>query len=718
MKKATVALALSLPIGVANAQIQWLNPVSGNWTTAANWAGGNAPDSNGEIAEISVPGTYTVTYSAFSVTVGGLLLTNPSATVNINHSTNDTRLTIGGTTWTNDGLVTLTPGSLSDSELRLDSAALTMNGSGALRMIAGTFRNEITTSNPDNILTNAATHRIVGDGFIEVALVNDGLVRAENAADVLRLDNNPKTNNGVFEAVGGGKLELYTFLDVTQGPAGIIRADGAGSLVTATSVDLVGGSVQATNGGLVQWLGSGELTDVTLSGPQEVVAGAHMRMAGGGVTNNADITIQPSTSVSGTTLDADATITIGGTGTIQLNADAGNPSSAGMLVLLAINTMTFGPGQTISGTGRIRGTLANNGLIDANVAGEILELESNITNNSVLRATSGGTLLLDIGDIQNNGQIRATGAGSLVQCTSSRIQGGSLIGLGGGAWAISGVSEYSDLTASGTHELAAGSTLEIGGSGITNNAAITINASASATTSTLRSTVPLAIIGGTGTIQLNGNAGDIDSARLTALNPGNAFVLGSNQMLTGTGAIFTDCGIFGTIAPGVVAGTIGRLELRSGNLSLVAATDVQIDVYGTAAGAFDTIAASAGTAIALDGKLNVAIGGGYVPAQGDEFAIVTHDARNGAFDQIVASDPGPGNAWRVRYEATQVMLTVTCDADLDGDHAVSLNDLTGLLSNFGMAVGAQGEDGDIDGDGDVDLSDLTAQLANFGTTCP
>ena len=59
-----------------------------------------------------------------------------------------------------------------------------------------------------------------------------------------------------------------------------------------------------------------------------------------------------------------------------------------------------------------------------------------------------------------------------------------------------------------------------------------------------------------------------------------------------------------------------------------------------------------------------------------------------------------------------------CPEDLTGDGSVGLEDLSLLLSNYGITSGAQPEDGDIDGDGDVDLGDLSLLLAAYGLDCP
>lgn len=66
---------------------------------------------------------------------------------------------------------------------------------------------------------------------------------------------------------------------------------------------------------------------------------------------------------------------------------------------------------------------------------------------------------------------------------------------------------------------------------------------------------------------------------------------------------------------------------------------------------------------------------------------------------------------------TVTRTTPACPADLDGDGAVGLSDLSVLLTNYGAGGGMTPADGDLDGDGDVDLADLSALLERFGVSC-
>jgi hypothetical protein len=63
------------------------------------------------------------------------------------------------------------------------------------------------------------------------------------------------------------------------------------------------------------------------------------------------------------------------------------------------------------------------------------------------------------------------------------------------------------------------------------------------------------------------------------------------------------------------------------------------------------------------------------------------------------------------------VLIVVCAIEVDSDGDVDLNDLTILLSHFGVTSGATRADGDLDDDDDVDLGDLTTLLSVFGTAC-
>ena len=89
------------------------------------------------------------------------------------------------------------------------------------------------------------------------------------------------------------------------------------------------------------------------------------------------------------------------------------------------------------------------------------------------------------------------------------------------------------------------------------------------------------------------------------------------------------------------------------------------------------------------------------------------DGRLRFADRPATPDTGHGAAPIVDMGAYEYQ----CQADLNGDGAVRIQDLAQLLSNYGQ-TGATYADGDLDGDGDVDLSDLAALLALYGTTCP
>ncbi|MBI5862961.1 MAG: hypothetical protein HZB38_00325, partial [Planctomycetes bacterium] len=352
----------------------------------------------------------------------------------------------------------------------------------------------------------------------------------------------------------------------------------------------------------------------------------------------------------------------------------------------------------------------------ANVPGGTLVLRQYPkTNHAVMRAAGGATLFVESVGVTNNGEIRAEGAGSVASYANSTITGGLLTATAGGLGVISG-GTFANVTLAGPHQLNAGTVLSMEGTGITNNGVLTINATATNQGTYLRTDVSSATIGGAGTVMLNANPANLDSAQMNTANGGYVMTIGPGQTVAGSGAIRITTTMQGTLSPGADAGAIGRIEQRQYNVTLAPIATFEVDLNGLAAGEFDTFGANG--AVALDGTLRVHVAAGFAPQLGDEFVILTAGSRSGTFEQIVTPNPGPNNAWRVRYEPTRAVLTVTCPPDIDGDHAVSLQDLAQLLAHFGAQSGAAGEDGDMDGDTDVDLQDLASLLATFGTTCP
>jgi|GEM_PF-784672 len=75
------------------------------------------------------------------------------------------------------------------------------------------------------------------------------------------------------------------------------------------------------------------------------------------------------------------------------------------------------------------------------------------------------------------------------------------------------------------------------------------------------------------------------------------------------------------------------------------------------------------------------------------------------------------SVWCEEFNANFTSASFVCVGDLVPDGEIGLSDLAHLLGHYGMATGAELEDGDLNGDGDVDLSDLATLLALYGTPC-
>ena len=101
----TLLLLFFTQVAFAGSATWNLNPTSGDWNTAANWAPATVPNSSSDTATFGISNTTAVSLSA-SVTINGILF-NPSASVfTISPEPNGTGLTFSGLGVTNNSGIT------------------------------------------------------------------------------------------------------------------------------------------------------------------------------------------------------------------------------------------------------------------------------------------------------------------------------------------------------------------------------------------------------------------------------------------------------------------------------------------------------------------------------------------------------------------------------------------------------------------------------------
>jgi hypothetical protein len=127
---------------------------------------------------------------------------------------------------------------------------------------------------------------------------------------------------------------------------------------------------------------------------------------------------------------------------------------------------------------------------------------------------------------------------------------------------------------------------------------------------------------------------------------------------------------------------------------------------------FTVLASSAGT-LSYQWRHN---GDDIVAANDETYTILSVTSGDaGTYDVIVTNSCGS-------VTSDPATLTVndseSCVGDLNGDDRVDLEDLAGLLSNYGTLSGATWTHGDFNADGRVDLEDLSLLLSRYGTVCP
>lgn len=583
----------------------------------------------------------------------------------------------------------------------VDGADISGNGSILLNSNATTAQ---ISSTGVGVSTHGANHSISGEGNISAALINNGSIFADRDGGVMQINGADKTNNGVMQAFAGGDLDLGPIV-LTQGPGGLIIAEGPDSLVSLAGVRIVGGDILAGNGGVARVRLNSTVEDVRFEGQARVDAFRILDVVGT-LENDGVITVNPTQTGAGTIVRLADGAQLAGSGQIVLDSN----STTASVSSVTNGSATQGADHSITGQGRIDARLTNNGLIEADRPGLTMELAVQTkTNNGLMRAVNGAVLAATGTTIEQSpgGRISADGPGSVFDLISSTVQGGSIETTGGGTvrlqasnGTLSGVALDADVEIFGFRVLTIGD-------GTTNDGSITVN--------------PLATGAGTGIVFDSGFTLEGDGLIRLASNSTTAFIngslgvvdaaLGSGQRLEGIGRIQTPLAIHGTVAPGLDG--VGTLNAIS-PVTLSGTSAFEAEVSGDQTS--DRLAST--STFHADGTLEVTFVDGFNPPLSWSADIVTTGANGvtGAFNTVNAPQPADSRLeFRVVYETNRIRVGAFCRGDANSDGILNFFDISDFIADYNAGEPSA----DIAAPfGVLNFFDIVEFVARYNTGCP
>jgi hypothetical protein len=672
--------------------ISWLKDVSGNWDTAANWAGGKVPTAS-DVAVISF-GNITVTHSASTADAVQRLISE--AAINITGGS----LTIGDAT-----LTTATTSHLDNT--------LSISGNGTLTL------DDLTLSGK-GMIQNAATFNI-NSGTLNVPVQNNaGVLNADIATfnGPVPFVNGPSatlqapppgqnvggsisfatgfTNQGTINlgtlGGNGGQINLANGGTLVNAPGATINLallddDGTpnalnGGLKNQGIINVAGNSTIGRTGATVINRGAINLTSESLTFVNSTVdnlvslnigTGLSVTVSGGTFTENGRQTGAGTLVLSGTTANFNGAVstaatplmiensTFNSTGTLTNDATLDITGSTINAALVNKGTLTAGLlGTPVGSTATLNGAFTNAAGATVTISGpESLIIAQGFTNDGTVTlanpsfASTGATLTVSSGTLTNaaDGTIATTsGGGSGTDSVNATLNNQGTIRIGQGTTLTGSMTSSGTLQVqtgdlavhltgtsptfinTGTLIVAGAQGLDVEGGDVTNAGIVTLGSSA--------------------TVQVSGGYTQTDG--LTNLRGGILTVGTQVDILRGTlegpGTINGNLMNAARVEVGAL-GTAGTLTVV-GNYTQTSAGDLTVQVGGTQAGSgFDQLNVTGQATLA--GTLTVNLIHGFVPKTGATFPVLTFASESGSF----ATVNGTGSAdFTVRVEPTDVTL--------------------------------------------------------------
>lgn len=560
MKHATTigvaVVTAAAPNAHAGTPIAWTNAAGGFWDVATNWTPAAVPAAADDVV-LGLADPYTVNVR-INQAAGSLLISNPAASLDVQAFR---VLSMFGPI-ENHGTITLNSSQIgATAQLRFVTTAL-LEGSGTLNLFAAGTLAELVTGT-DAVIIHGPDHEIIGQGQITAVYINNGTISATVPTAALQVVGLPKTNNALMQAVNGGILRLNT-TTISQGPQGLILADGAGSRIDLSNATITAGTVRGQNGGVATVAVDSTFNNVRTEGDIEVQAFRILNVQNT-LTNAGTIRINP------TQIGATATIrfqdgaTLTGPGVVELSAN----NVLADLTTATDASMTHAAGHTIRGLGRVSAAMTNNGRINADINAGRMQLTGPAkTNNALIHATNGGTIDL-IGTTINNGPdgiIRAE-QDSRVELQNAAINAGVLESTGSGRVVSTFDSTMTNVETRGNIDVLVFRTMNVNNT-LTNNGTITINPTQAGASANLR-------FANASTLAGNGSVHLIANATLSQINTnaGDAMTHAAGHTIRGRGQINARMTNNGLITANEAGGTMVLAGESKTNNSLMQAID-------------------------------------------------------------------------------------------------------------------------------------------------
>jgi len=486
-------------------------------------------------------------------------------------------------------------------------------------------------------------------------------------------------NGGSVSAVGN--INILIPLNIASGgmlTASVVVVDGNGSLVvsdgTVNTGDLTVGNLTSSQ--------------LTISGPNAVVS-----QSPGAVLDVRDGTIQ-----------VNDRGTLANQGTVALAANATLIIDGGNVSLGSFSDKS-GSISLVSGSLSYVGDLATPELAMFGSGGLILPTAAHLTITGNTTIAAGQSLTLDGGQLITtglvaNGQfnfqrgtlelvggsVTGTALASMIVPTQGEIRGNGAINLPVTALPTSTITATGNLTlgdpaavngfyANGTVAVQSGvTTLADANEAVFDSAALVTLGDGSGGSATLSAAHGIVLDYGSNLTGFGTLNTPNDPTQPLIIN-GNIIGNSLAEPITLTGYVkgagtCDQCTITGTDAPGSSPAAVNR-----GSVSYRGT--LEIDIGGTLPGSgYDQLNHILGAGIAdLGGVLDVNLVGGFSPASGDRFRIITATTVLGQFDAAVLPTLPPGLGWGLSYAPDGVVLIVSPPSDFDGDGDVDGSDL-------------------------------------------